>query len=75
VPTNIVEGCGRRTGRDYARFIDIAVGSAMEVRYLLALATELDVLNHSESDECRDCSDHLVRGLKNLQSAIGQFEP
>lgn len=39
VPCNIIEGCARRTGREYLHFINIALGSAAETRYLLDLAS------------------------------------
>jgi four helix bundle protein len=41
VPTNIVEGCTRRSGRELAQFISVALGSASEVRYLLELSQRL----------------------------------
>jgi four helix bundle protein len=30
IPTNIAEGCGRNTDADFARFLQIAMGSASE---------------------------------------------
>jgi four helix bundle protein len=30
-PTNIAEGCGRETSKDYAHFLQIAVGSSFEL--------------------------------------------
>ena len=38
IPTNLVEGCSRRSQADFARFVEIAYGSAMELEYLLELA-------------------------------------
>jgi four helix bundle protein len=35
IPTNIVEGYSRKGDRELARFIDIALGSLAEVKYLL----------------------------------------
>ena len=41
VPTNIVEGYGRRTKNELSRFIDIARGSLAETEYLLEFSKEL----------------------------------
>ena len=44
IPTNIAEGCGRGTDPDFARFLQIAMGSACEVEYLLLLCRDLKYL-------------------------------
>jgi four helix bundle protein len=38
IPTNIAEGCGRGSDADFARFLQIAMGSACELEYQLILA-------------------------------------
>jgi four helix bundle protein len=72
VPTNIVEGCVRHSPREYAHFLDIALGSAAEVRYLLDLASDLGLLARG-IDECKECSDHVVRALQKLHQAVARF--
>jgi len=57
IPTNIVEGCGRDTGNELARFIDIATGSASEVEYQLLLARDLGYL---PEDQHRNLSTELT---------------
>lgn len=45
IGANIAEGCGRDTARDFARFIQIALGSASELEYHLVLAADLEFVN------------------------------
>jgi len=51
IPCNIAEGCARSTDADFARFLDIAIGSASEVEAQLLLAQDLEYLKKTESDE------------------------
>jgi four helix bundle protein len=46
IPSNIAEGCGRGTAADFARFLQMAMGSACELEYQLLLARDLDYLPH-----------------------------
>ncbi len=48
VPTNIAEGCGRDSNKDFAHFLQIAIGSASEVEYELLLAHDLQYINKDE---------------------------
>jgi four helix bundle protein len=41
IPANIAEGCGRNTEKDFARFLDNAMGSASALEYQLILAFDL----------------------------------
>ena len=46
---NIAEGCGRTRRPDFARFLDIAMGSASELEYHILLSTDLELLPHPAS--------------------------
>src|SRR5687768_11115905 len=46
IPTNISEGCGRNTDAEFARFLQIAMGSASETEYQLLLSHDLGLLSH-----------------------------
>ena len=51
IPTNIAEGCGRGSSADFARFLQIAIGSANETEYLILLARDLKYLNANQYAE------------------------
>ena len=50
IPSNIAEGSGRGSDRDYARFVGFSIGSACELETLLILAQDLGYLSPSTVD-------------------------
>ncbi len=50
IPTNIAEGCGRRSEAEFANFLNIAMGSASELEYLLLLAGELNLIGADKEE-------------------------
>ena len=51
IPTNIVERSSRGSDKDFARFIQISIGSASETEYLLILCYDLKHLNENEYEK------------------------
>lgn len=51
IMANIAEGHGRRTETEFANFLNIARGSAIEVQSHLSVALDLDYINRSDFDE------------------------
>lgn len=47
IPANIAEGCGKRSDAEFARYIDIALGSAKESENHLLFARDMGWLDHS----------------------------
>ncbi|MGH7655385.1 MAG: four helix bundle protein [Gemmatimonadaceae bacterium] len=48
IPANIAEGCGRAGSRDFAKFLQIAIGSAVELEYHLQFAGDSSQIPHSD---------------------------
>jgi len=48
IPANIAEGCGRGGDPDFARFLQIAMGSASELEYYLLLTSDLEMMNRAD---------------------------
>jgi four helix bundle protein len=63
---NIAEGCGRGTARDFARFIQMALGSASELEYHLVLAADLGFISpdvHSQLEASLVAVKRMLSGL------------
>jgi four helix bundle protein len=67
---NIVEGCARRTTREYANFINVATGSAAESRYLVHVSIRLGFLVLKEQQGTLERLDDLVAQLKALGNSL-----
>ncbi len=48
IPTNICEGCGRNSEKEFNQFLNIALGSALETEYLFILSKDLNFLEESK---------------------------
>jgi four helix bundle protein len=66
IPTNIVEGCARRTTSEYLSFVNIARGSAGELHYLIDLASELGYLAGAVFKDLNLRAEQVVRQLERL---------
>ena len=51
IPSNIAEGFGRHSSKDYSRFLSIACGSKYELETQLQICTMLDYISKNECDE------------------------
>jgi four helix bundle protein len=71
---NIVEGCARRTERDYLRFLEISLGSLREVSYYIDLAQRLDYVQSSSSGQLTETCDHASRLVARLIQSLPSSE-
>ncbi|MCP4896390.1 MAG: four helix bundle protein [bacterium] len=66
VPTNIVEGCGRKTEVEFDRFLDISFGSIRELGYLIELSSRLGYLSEASKGQ-------LFQSQKRASGALAAF--
>ena len=69
VPSNIAEGAGRSSGAEFARFVEIAYGSLMEVVCQCRLASDLGYLPEDEHRSIRAEAEELARMLSGLRES------
>ena len=70
IPTNIAEGCGRNTDAEFARFLQIAMGSASETEYQLILARDLEFLPINTYEKLHNDVEEVKRMLASLLKTI-----
>ena len=70
IPANIAEGFERSSRKEYLLFLNIAKGSAGEVRSLSRVAFEVGYLSQSTYDDLRDAAIVISKSLFNQIQAI-----
>jgi four helix bundle protein len=70
ISANIAEGCGRRSDRDMARFVDIALGSAYELASHIELAAELGFMSSTTRRELGHTTSEVRRMLVGLRRSL-----
>ena len=66
IPTNITEGCGRKSSAEFARFLQIARGSASETEYLILLAHDLKYLSPDQYVQLENMTTSVKKMLITL---------
>jgi four helix bundle protein len=74
IPTNIAEGFERSSRKEYLLFLNIAKGSAGEVRSLLRVALEVGYMSQAAYEQLREDVMALSRRLHNQMKAIKEKE-
>jgi len=67
ISTNVAEGCGRETNKDFMRFLDIANGSAFELETLLILSSDLNYLDKGIMDKTLSTIQEIEKMIFNLK--------
>jgi four helix bundle protein len=66
VPSNIVEGCARRSKAEFVRFLDIAFGSGRELAYQVSLASRLQHMPEEDSQRLESIANEMLKVLSGL---------
>jgi four helix bundle protein len=71
VCSNIAEGCSRSGRRDLLRFLEIALGSAVELEVQIDLAASLGMVSpdHEVIDLCNKVKRSIIRLIDSLRVA------
>jgi four helix bundle protein len=75
IPCNIAEGHGRRSTKDYLRFVAIANGSLRELETQIEIAGRLGYWGKSVADALLGSADELARMLHSLGLSLRRKLP
>ena len=66
IPTNIAEGCGKHTDKEFANYLQISMGSACETEYLIFLSSELGYLTANSTQE-------LIKSITEIKKMLASL--
>jgi four helix bundle protein len=70
IPSNIAEGSGRGSNKDFNRFLDISLGSSFELETQLIIAHELEFLSDNDFNELNEKVIEEQRMITGLQKTL-----
>lgn len=70
VPANLAEGCARAGDVEFARFVNIAMGSASETDYHLLLSRDLEYLDAVTYHQLFDQISEVKRMLNSFERSL-----
>ncbi len=70
IPSNIAEGSGRATDKDFSRFLDIATGSAFELESQLYIGCDLEYYTEKELEDYLEKVQELQKMIYNFRKHI-----
>lgn len=70
ISTNIAEGSGSSSKKDFGHYLDIAIKSLYEVVSLLLLAEKLEYISKNSRQELYGEADTLVRKIRAFQKSL-----
>ena len=70
IPSNIAEGAGRISRKDFSHFLNIARGSLFELETQLTISFKLDYLKQTDFDMLTSEIDEVQRMITGLQKSL-----
>ncbi len=70
VPSNIAEGAGRNSTKEYIQFLGVAHGSLLELETQILIANKLNLIPDNDYNQFITESGEIGRMLKGLQKSL-----
>lgn len=73
IPSNIAEGYGRKSSKEYAQFYAIAYGSALELETQLIIAKELRFINLNQYNQTYMILEEVLKMLNAMNKKVKEL--
>jgi four helix bundle protein len=70
IPSNIAEGAGRNSNKEFQRFLDMANGSAFELETQIILAFDLGFISDNEMEDVNNDIIEIQKMIFGLKSRV-----
>lgn len=70
IESNLAEGAGRNSSKDFSRFLDIAQGSAFEVKCQVLIAKDLGFIDNNKSELLVEKINEVSRMITSLNQKL-----
>ena len=70
IPSNIAEGAGRNSNKEFKYFLSISLGSAFEIETQLIIANRLELINNIITNELNDKISDIQRMIFSLEKTL-----
>jgi four helix bundle protein len=72
IPANIAEGSSRNSDKDYARFLQLALGSAFELQTYLVISKDLNWSKEEDINEVEILLEEEIKMIHKFISALNK---
>ena len=70
IPSNIAEGSSRQSNIDFARFLEIAIGSAYEVETQILISSDLRFITSEDLIELTNMLEEIIKMTSRLRVTL-----
>ncbi|MHA7832295.1 MAG: four helix bundle protein [Flagellimonas sp.] len=70
VPSNIAEGCSRKSNKDFSRFLEIAIGSMYEIETQLLISNDLNFIQKNDLNCLLQNLDSIIKMTSKFKSTL-----
>ena len=70
IPSNIAEGAGRSSGKEFARFLEYSLGSAYELETQILISEKRNYISNDESVEIQEVLISLQKRIIGLRKSL-----